>query len=80
MTKEEWTQASERVKKYQTYGYELDKIDDLLKNIKSYTSFTVNTRTTAENVNIGIDSEIRADLIELISKYRNRLSDAMAAI
>ena len=80
MTKQEWTEASARVKAYQSYEYELDKIDGLLKNIRSYTSFTVNTQTSAGNVNIGIDSTIREDLVELIQKYRERIATAMTEV
>lgn len=80
MTKEEYTQVKERAAKYQSYEHELGKVDDVLKNIKQYSSFTLNTRASCGNVNIGIDSATRDNLISMLQEYRATIVGAMEKV
>lgn len=77
MTKEEYLEAKEKSAKYQNLEYELSKIDDALKNIKHYSSFTFNTNYTCGNATFSINSQIREELTLLLQNYRDRISDQM---
>ena len=77
MTKEEYLQAKEKSAKYQNLEYELDKVDNALKNIKHYSSFTFNTNYTCGNATFSIYSQIREELTTLLQNYRNWISDQM---
>lgn len=80
MTQEEYIQVKERAAKYQSYEHELNKVDEALKNIKQYHSFTLNTRASCGNVNIGIGSAIRDHLISLLQEYRATIVTSMEEI
>lgn len=80
MTKEEYTQAKDRTAKYQSYEHELNKVDDALKNIKQYSSLTLNTRASCGNVNIGIGAAIRDNLISLLQEYREMILASMEEV
>lgn len=77
MTKEEYLQAKEKSAKYQNLEYELDKVDNALKNIRHYSSFTFNTNYTCGNATFSIDSQIREELTTLLQNYRAWISDQM---
>ena len=80
MTKEEYTQAKDRTAQYQSYEHELNKVDDALKNIKHYSSFTLNSRASCGNVNIGIGAAIRDNLISLLQEYREMILASMEEV
>ena len=77
MTKDEYLEAKEKSAKYQSLEYELNKVDDALKNIKHYSSFTFNTNYTCGNATFSIDSQIREELTTLLQNYRDWISDQM---
>ena len=77
MTQDEYTQSKERTAKYESYEFELNKVDGVLKNIKQYNSFTLDTLASYGNVNIKITSAIRNSLISLLQEYRETIAAAM---
>ena len=80
MTKEEYLEAKEKSAKYQTLEYEFNRIDDLLKKFDHYKGFTVETKTTAPNVYIDMNSQIRDGLVSVIQAYKDSIVEQMAEI
>ena len=80
MTNEEYIQAKERTAKYQSYEDELNKVDDALKNINQYYSFTLNTHAAHGYVSIGIGAAIRDNLISLLQEYRETILASMEEV
>ena len=80
MTKDEYLEAKEKSAKYQSLEYELNKVDDALKNIKHYSSFTFNTNYTCGNATFSIDSQIREELTTLLQEYRATIATSMEEI
>ena len=80
MTKEEYLEAKEKSAKYQTLEYEFNRIDDLLKKFDHYSGFTVETKTTAPNVYIDMNSQIRDGLVSVIQAYKDSIVEQMAEI
>lgn len=80
MTKEEYLEAKEKSAKYQTLEYEFNRIDDLLKKFDYYSGFTVETKTTAPNVYINMNSQIRDGLVSVIQAYKDSIVEQMAEI
>lgn len=80
MTKQEFLEAKERANKYADLEYELNKLDDVLKNIKVYNNLTLTTTTSVTNTNIRINSQIRNGLVSVIQDYRDSIVEQMAEI
>ena len=80
MTKEEYLEAKEKSAKYQTLEHEFNRIDDLLKKFDHYNGFTVETKTTAPNVYIAMNSQIRDGLVSVIQAYKDSIAEQMEAL
>lgn len=80
MTKEEYQIARDKATKYQSLEHELDKVDDALKDIKKYSHIALDTSTNAPRVSIGINTDIREDLVTLLQNYREWIAGQMEAL
>ena len=70
MTKEEYEIAKSKSTRYQHLDHEYTKINDAIQNIKKYSHVTLDTSTSAPRISIGINNQIRSDLLTLLRTYQ----------
>ena len=74
MTKDEYTQISDKAKKYEEYAKLLDGLNEAINQMKNCESFTLNGRTSYR-CTIHLNSRMKDGIISILQTERETISE-----